>query len=432
MTTVNGTLQVCDDTQLPSLQLTCSGSSCQGLAKNWTCTQNQALWTCSNGISCSSNSNNFSTTFTLTQNNITFQANQVVFSHGYSYNVFEDPSGNVTITNRTTSSPTAKSAASYGRGSLPSWGTILSVLLLWSVWAVTPAAADCFLNPFTSLGQLSNAFVESVETGSWAPIQMEWCTEVETEVLGAQGFGEELEQKWIVACYEKMLVGEISAAAVGLLGRNIAVTIPLGDAALAGIFGAVAAPEVIGLGVLALAACPMLANCAGDQVRQNAASLLCSTTTTSVPSSGQSTASISQSTTSTSPPAPTASGQLAILSVADDNCASCLLSAYAIGIKGLAQTCGVAVPLGVAYDVSTALCDSSFNGKYAAFCEMLCANQCATYNINDWIKSAGGSYMSNATLASCNSNCPGFKGDGRCGPYDTCGCGIGAKTCACL
>ena len=45
-------------------------------------------------------------------------------------------------------------------------------------------------------------------------------------------------------------MGEIAAAA-GLLGRSVAVTVPLSDAALAGIFGTAAAPELIALGVLA-------------------------------------------------------------------------------------------------------------------------------------------------------------------------------------
>jgi hypothetical protein len=100
-----------------------------------------------------------------------------------------------------------------------------------------------------------------------------------------------------------------------------------------------------------------------------------------------------------------------------------------MGIAGLAQKCNVAEPMGVAYDLSTLLCDSSYNGKYAAFCGTLCSNQCATYDINDWMKSAGNSYMSSASLATCSADCPGFKGDGRCQAADTCGCGIGAETC---
>jgi hypothetical protein len=79
--------------------------------------------------------------------------------------------------------------------------------------------------------------------------------------------------------------------------------------------------------------------------------------------------------------------------------------------------------------VSVLLCDSSFNGKYATFCKTLCANQCVTYNINDWIQSAGSSYMSSANLGGCSSYCPGFKGDGRCEAADPCGCAVGADTC---
>lgn len=451
MTTVNGTLQVCGDTNLPSLHLLCSGSSCQGLVKNWTCTQNQASWACSNGISCASASN-FSATFTLTQNNITFEASQFISSHGYIYNILQGPSGNGTITNQTSSNtssatssptPTKSSAAHHAVTPPPSWRTILSFLFLCSVLAVAPAVAECFVDAFSSLAQLSGAFVESVETGTWTPIQREWCVEEESVILGIQGYGEALEQQLMSTCQQTLLVGELAAAAA-LAGRNVAVTLPLDDALLAGIFGTAAAPEIITLGVLALIACPVLVDCAMEQVRQSAASGLCATTSTpptvssttmpSPSSSGKASSSttisistLSSATATTASPTP--SGGLTIPSVAGDNCAACQLSLYAIGIVGLAEQCHVAVPIGVAYDVSVLLCDSSFNGKYAAFCTTLCANQCATYNINSWVQSAGSSYMSNANLGGCALYCPGFKGDGRCELADPCGCGVGADTC---
>jgi hypothetical protein len=129
-------------------------------------------------------------------------------------------------------------------------------------------------------------------------------------------------------------------------------------------------------------------------------------------------------------PTPGPAPGLTIPSVAGDQCASCELSVYAIGIVGLASKCNVATPLGTASDVSVLLCDSSYNGRYSQFCATLCANPCATYNINSWIQSAGSQFMSTASLATCASLCPGFKGDGRCSSSDaTCLCAVGSSTC---
>jgi hypothetical protein len=115
--------------------------------------------------------------------------------------------------------------------------------------------------------------------------------------------------------------------------------------------------------------------------------------------------------------------------VSSDPCAACELSLYFIGVQGLAAQCNVAVPLGVGYDMSVLLCDSTLNGRYATFCSYLCANQCVTYDIQKWIQSAGSQFWSNATLALCNQECPGFTGDGRCQIADNCPCAEGANTC---
>jgi hypothetical protein len=136
------------------------------------------------------------------------------------------------------------------------------------------------------------------------------------------------------------------------------------------------------------------------------------------------------SASSSSSPAPSSpSPGSAIPDVSSDPCAACEISLYFIGVQGLAAECNVAVPLGVGYDMSVLLCDSTLNGRYAKFCSYLCANQCVTYDIQKWIQSAGSQFWSNATLALCNQECPGFTGDGRCQVADNCPCAEGAKTC---
>jgi hypothetical protein len=115
--------------------------------------------------------------------------------------------------------------------------------------------------------------------------------------------------------------------------------------------------------------------------------------------------------------------------LAANACASCMLSLYYIGTKGLAQQCNVATPVGVAWDISTVFCDSSIKGGFGSLCTSLCANPCGTYNIQTAVAQAGVGFMPNANLPLCNQLCPMFKGDGRCTALDPCSCGLGAKTC---
>ena len=147
----------------------------------------------------------------------------------------------------------------------------------------------------------------------------------------------------------------------------------------------------------------------------------------STPPPSSSTRSSSSSSPSPAPSSPTPGSP--IPDVSNDACAACELSLYFIGVQGLAAKCNVAVPLGVGYDMSVLLCDSTLNGRYATFCSYLCANQCVTYDIQKWIQSAGSQFWSNATLPLCNQECPGFTGDGRCQVADNCPCAEGAKTC---
>jgi hypothetical protein len=142
-----------------------------------------------------------------------------------------------------------------------------------------------------------------------------------------------------------------------------------------------------------------------------------------------STTSTSPSTTSPAPSMPASGSGLPIPDVSNDPCASCELSVYFLGVQGLAAACGVAVPVGQGYDLSVLLCDSIYNGRYAAFCQYLCANQCVTYNIQDWIENAGSQWQPDATLGLCAQDCPGFKNDGRCQSGDYCPCAQGANTC---
>ncbi len=64
-------------------------------------------------------------------------------------------------------------------------------------------------------------------------------------------------------------------------------------------------------------------------------------------------------------PVPSPAPSLNIPSVAGDQCASCQLSVYAIGIEGLAAACNLVTPLGTASEASVLLYDSSFNGRYS-------------------------------------------------------------------
>ena len=151
--------------------------------------------------------------------------------------------------------------------------------------------------------------------------------------------------------------------------------------------------------------------------------------TTSTSTTSTSTTSTSSSTTSPAPSMPTPGSGLPIPDVSNDPCASCELSIYFLGVQGLAADCNVAVPVGQGYDLAVLLCDSTYNGRYAAFCQYLCTNQCVSYNIQDWIKNAGSQWQPDATLALCAQDCPGFKGDGRCQSGDYCPCAQGANTC---
>jgi hypothetical protein len=155
---------------------------------------------------------------------------------------------------------------------------------------------------------------------------------------------------------------------------------------------------------------------------------------TSAISTLTSNSSTSSSTTS-SPPITTTSAPSSLATsspipdVSNDACAACELSLYFIGVQGLASKCNVAVPLGVGSDLSVFFCDSSFNRKYAPFCNYLCANQCVTYNIQSWIQGASNQFWSSASLPLCNQECPGFEGDGRCQGGDHCPCAQGSDTC---
>jgi hypothetical protein len=107
------------------------------------------------------------------------------------------------------------------------------------------------------------------------------------------------------------------------------------------------------------------------------------------------------------------------------------LSAYYLGVTGLAKTCS-ADATGTAFDLSTIFCDPSIKEPtYSQLCNSLCANPCATYSIQTLIQDAGSAYNPSASLPLCNSECPGFAGTGRCpGSAPPCECGVGSSTCA--
>lgn len=150
-------------------------------------------------------------------------------------------------------------------------------------------------------------------------------------------------------------------------------------------------------------------------------------TTVSTPTQSPPTSSMASSLSPNTPPSPTPGSP--IPDVSGDPCAACELSLYFLGVEGLAAKCNVATPLGVGFDLSVVLCDSTYDGRYATFCSYLCAHQCVTYDIQKWIQSAGSQFWSNASLALCAQECSGFKGDGRCQTADPCPCAQGALTC---
>ena len=136
------------------------------------------------------------------------------------------------------------------------------------------------------------------------------------------------------------------------------------------------------------------------------------------------------------PPLPPPSGSGPSLpnsaTLSQDPCVSCQLSAYYIGVTGLAKTCN-AVATGTAFDLSTFFCDPSNKPRYSQLCSSLCADPCGTYNIQTLIQEAGSAYNPSTSLALCNTDCPGFVGTGRCsGSLPKCECGVGSATCATL
>ena len=115
--------------------------------------------------------------------------------------------------------------------------------------------------------------------------------------------------------------------------------------------------------------------------------------------------------------------------LSQDTCVSCQLSAYYIGITCLAKTCNAAAT-GTAFDLSTVFCDPSIKPRYSQLCSSLCADPCRTYNIQTLIQEAGSAYNPSASLALCNTDCPGFVGTGRCSSsVPKCECGVGSATC---
>jgi len=249
-------------------------------------------------------------------------------------------------------------------------------------------------------------------------------------------------------CEEAMVGAEMGAigSSVGLtlrtyagLGGVLTTALTAADEAAVMAADASVIPEIF---IVNSALCGLLIAVIEQQALEPASGNLCSALESAasnlVPtavSTSFSTATTTQSisTTSISPTtsslAPNPTSSLSIISVPPDSCASCQLSVYALGVQGFAASCNVATPLGSALDVSKLLCDSSYNGLYSQFCTTLCASPCATYSIKSWIQSAGSQFMPDATLATCQSLCPGFEGDGSCSGTYTCECGVGAGTC---
>jgi hypothetical protein len=435
MTTANGTYKFCDSDNYIAITLTCSGPSCSILQGNLTCTQPDAnYWLCNNNRICTGSSSIISN-FTLNQRNGTITETQYLLINGTSFVLTQDGSGNVTVANgtvapsqspstyATATTATTQSPSSTTKSFAPRHTSSWPLIIFISVLALMAIQENAQNIPCISEVINEANLVTSLVQGNIQQVGEDLCEHFKGSAIEAVT-GPFAEAAAMALCYERLFVYEgvlaFETGTAELLGPELALAATVVNTAIC--FGLV----------------PCLINEALDQSANGFCSLALNPSATTASSSissssSSSSSSISPSTspaTPTSPvPTPGPSPGLVIPSVVGDQCASCQLSVYAMGIVGLASQCNVATPLGTAYDVSVLLCDSSYNGRYSQFCATLCANPCATYNIKSWIQSAGSQYMSTANLATCASLCPGFMGDGRCSPSDPCGCAVGAETC---
>ena len=351
--------------------------------------------------------------FSFTQPNVTVTGTQQVSINGTEFTITQDESGNVSLANGTTSTSPTKQSAAFSQARTISW-PFLVLLSLLAVFATPVSGQESGTLP--CIGSVLSYFkiVQSAVTGQVNEFQKEMCTQAIGGAITAP-VGPAIEAGTVRACQQLVL----------RLGLTVDAELLIGGA-VTGTEEFVAPVVAIEVAIDAVFLCQQMATCVWDSFVDHGAETLC-------PSNEQEPLPNSQpSQPATNPPPGPVSGSapgLDVPNVLGDTCASCQLSVYAQGIIGLAKQCNVAVPLGAAYDLSVLSCDSSFNGRYADFCSSLCANQCTTYNINDCIQSAGSSYMSDASLATCSSDFPGFKGDGRCQQLDECPCAVGAKTC---
>jgi hypothetical protein len=357
----------------------------------------------------------------------------------------------------TTSSSAPKSGATYSQSSY--FGSLLLIMLALSIFVAPNVALDV-----ATIGEDIHSIFEVLYNGAEAfglsqenlagPFDGLATAACETLVGSGVGIAINIGEAF-AECEEAMASSEITAIGAALkLGltsyTGIAGTLLEGLGAAEEGVAIAAEPEAIPAVLIANSAlCAYLVTVQLQGGINNAAKNLCeavesaaSVIAAGTPTAGQ-TPTISTSTTSTStsititsssttsfePSVPTSGPGLPIPDVSNDPCASCELSVYFLGVQGLAADCNVAVPVGQGYDLAVLLCDSTYNGKYAAFCQYLCANQCVSYNIQDWINNAGSQWQPDATLALCAQDCPGFKGDGRCQSGDYCPCAQGANTC---
>jgi hypothetical protein len=416
LTTVNGTAKYCDGEGYSELTFTCLGRDCTYLQNNYTCTQpNGESWSCHNNRTCSGSSSIVSN-FSFAQPNVTVTGTQQVSINGTEYTLTQDASGNVSLANGTSS---AKQSAAFSQARTISW-PLLVFLLLLAALATPVSGQESGAVPCIGSALTYFQIAQSAVTGQVNEFQQQVCGQLVGHAATAPA-GPAIEAATVRACQRLVLQ----------LGLTVDAEVIIGGA-VTGTEEIVAPVVAIEIAIDGVFLCQQIATCVWDAFVDHGAETLCpsnghepANSQPSQPANSQP----SQPAANPPAPAPGSAPGLDIPDVSGDACASCQLSVYAQGIIGLANQCNVAVPLGVSHDVSVLLCDSSYNGRYASFCSSLCANQCTTYNIKDWIQSAGSSYMSDATLATCSSDCPGFKGDGACQQLDECPCAQGAKTC---
>lgn len=440
MTTAQGTYSDCGPNKNFSITINCTGPDCGGFALFPTlqCTNstNQSSVYCTNNIQC--DNSNFTSVFFLNQpstnSNVTLAENLTVGSLQFQISV--DSTGNASYINKTASNAPTKSSAGY-RTASPSNVFILLVMMLsiftGSVYGQAASIAQIEQGISAALPSFFHSILPTVEK--------ELCGYIGGQIISRTLTGDPEYDVAIAElttfCLEAIETVEALTGVAEAIGATVIGLVPLefgnvwacnylaGRMLLPGQYAEVTQICSIFVSDLNPPASVPPASVPPASVPVGPASAPPSIPPVSTPSSVVSSpVSIPPANPSPGPPLPTGSA------LAQNQCASCQLSLYFLGVEGLAEQCHVATPLGFSNDISVTFCDPSIVGTYGQLCANLCANPCATYDAVTWIQEAGSGFMANANLPLCSQLCPDFKGTGKCFLTPPCNqCGIGAETC---